>query len=119
MPEVTITIGGRQFDVACQAGEEHFLHSAAAIVDAEAQPLIAQMGRLTEARMLLMASLMLADKMAANDDELRSLRARVAELEAKAKSTPAAIIPAQVGETMAEIAARAEALAAKLERKAG
>ena len=28
MPEVTIEIGGRQFEVACQDGEEHYLRSA-------------------------------------------------------------------------------------------
>ena len=38
MPEVTISIGGRKFEIACQAGEEQFLHSAATIYDREAQP---------------------------------------------------------------------------------
>ncbi|WP_445811313.1 cell division protein ZapA, partial [Yoonia sp.] len=36
MPQVEIFIGGRTFEVACQEGEEHFLHSAAAMLDAEA-----------------------------------------------------------------------------------
>ena len=57
MPDVKITIGGRQFDVACQEGEEHFLHAAAALLDAEAQTLVSQIGRLPEARMLLMSAL--------------------------------------------------------------
>ena len=47
-----------------------FLRAAAALLDAEAQPLVAQMGRLPEARMLLMAGLMLADKVAAHEDFL-------------------------------------------------
>ena len=42
MPEVTIHIGGRSFEVACQDGEEHFLHSAAKMLDDEAQALAAQ-----------------------------------------------------------------------------
>ena len=50
MPELTVTIGGRAFPVACQDGEEHFLRSAAAMLDAEAQPLVAHMGRLPEAK---------------------------------------------------------------------
>ena len=33
MPEVTISIGGRNFDVACQDGEEQYLHSAAKMLD--------------------------------------------------------------------------------------
>ena len=62
MPELDIRIGGRTFTVACQAGEEPFLQAAAALLDAEAAPLAAQVGRLPEARLLLMAGLMLADR---------------------------------------------------------
>jgi cell division protein ZapA len=116
MPELTITIGGRAFPVACQEGEEHFLRSAAAMLDAEAQPLISQMGRLPEAKMLLMAGLMLADKTAAVEDEIRSLKARLADLEARPETrVEVPVIPPQVTETLAEIAARAEALADRLD----
>lgn len=116
MPELTITIGGRAFPVACQEGEEHFLRSAAAMLDAEAQPLVAQMGRLPEAKMLLMAGLMLADKTAAVEDEIRGLKARLAELEARPETpVEVPVVPPQVTETLAEIAARAEALADRLD----
>ena len=71
MPEVTITIGGRDFQVACQEGEEHFLRSAAQMLDNEASTLLNQIGRMPEARMLLMAGLLLADKAAGTDDKLR------------------------------------------------
>ena len=119
MPDLTITIGGRDFAVSCQPGEEHFLRAAGAALDAEAQPLIAAMGRLPEAKMLLMAGLMLADKTAAVEDELRTLRARVAELEARPVATrDVAVVPQGVVETLAEIAARAEAMAARVEEKA-
>ena len=116
MPELTITIGVRPFAVACQEGEEHFLRTAAAMLDAEAQPVIAQMGRLPEARMLLMAGLMLADKTAAGEDEIRTLRARIAELESRPETrVEVPVIPPQLTETLAEIAARAEALADRLD----
>jgi cell division protein ZapA len=118
MPDLEVMIGGRGFQVSCQPGEEHFLRSAAALLDAEATPLIAQMGRLPDAKMLLMAGLMLADKTAAVEDELRNLRARVAELEARPVATrDVAVIPPQVSETLAEIAARAEAMAARVEEQ--
>lgn len=71
MPEVEITIGGRTFEVACQEGEQHFLQSAAKMLDDEARVLTSQIGRIPEARMLLMAGLMLADKSAGMDDKLR------------------------------------------------
>lgn len=118
MPDLEVVIGGRSFQVACQTGEEHFLRAAAAMLDAEAQPIVAQLGRLPEAKMLLMAGLMLADKSAAIEDELRSLRARVAELEARPVATrDVAVVPKQVSDTLAEIAARAEAMAARIEEQ--
>ena len=120
MPELHVTIGGRSFPVACQDGEEHFLRAAAALLDAEARPLVAQMGRLPEARMLLMAGLMLADKAAATEDEIRTLKARIADLESRPETrVEVPVIPPQVTETLAEIAARAEALADRLADRAG
>ncbi len=68
MPQVEIKIGGRSFEVACQDGEEHFLRSAAAMLDIEAQSLSNQIGRMPESRMLLMAGLLLADKTAGLED---------------------------------------------------
>lgn len=118
MPELEVTIGGREFQVSCQPGEEHFLRSAAAMLDTEAGPIITQMGRLPEAKMLLMAGLILADKTAAVEDEVRTLRARVAELEARPVATrDVAVMPKAVVETLAEIAARAEAMAVRVEEQ--
>lgn len=129
MPDVTIHIGGRGFDVSCQEGEESYLHSAAKMLDDEAQVLSDQIGRMPEARMLLMAGLMLADKTAAVEDRIKEVEAelaeRVSELEAlRAQPAPdperveVPVVPASVTDTLAELAARAEALAADVEEKA-
>ena len=126
MPQVEISIGGRAFDVACQEGEEHFLRAAADMLDVEAQHLAGQVGRLPESRMLLMAGLMLADKTAELEDKVRTLEGEAGELRAaietiKMQPAPAPqrvevpVIPAEVTEALAEIAARAEALAEKVE----
>ena len=124
MPDVTISIGGRDFEVACQDGEEHFLRAAAKMLDNEATALVGQIGRMPEARMLLMAGLMLADKAAGLEDQLRAAeeRAVVAErVAANARANPERIevpvIPEIITETFAEIAARAEALAARVDER--
>lgn len=121
MPDLEVSIGGRAFSVSCQPGEEHFLRSAAAMIDAEAQPLLTQMGRLPEARMLLMSGLMLADKTASVEDENRQLKAKLAEIEGRPvavrEKLEVPVVPAAVFETLAEIAARAEALAASIEER--
>ncbi len=70
MPEITIQIGGRDFEVVCKSGEEDFLQSAAAMLDVEATALNTAMGRIPESRMLLMSGLMLADKTASLEDQL-------------------------------------------------
>lgn len=71
MAEVKIEVGGRTFEVACRSGEEHFLKSAAVMLNNEASALNDALGRMPEARMLLMAGLMLADKTASLEDQLK------------------------------------------------
>ncbi|XDA96515.1 cell division protein ZapA [Sulfitobacter sp. LCG007] len=127
MPEVKITIGGRQFEVACQEGEEHYLHTAAKMLDDEAQVLSDQVGRMPEARMLLMAGLMLADKTASVEDRVAEVQAKLNEAEAEIARLGAAeveperievpVVPQSVTDTLAELAARAEAIADQIDEK--
>jgi cell division protein ZapA len=129
MPEIKITIGGRDFEVACQAGEEHYLRTAAKMLDDEAQVLSDQVGRMPEARMLLMAGLMLADKTASVEDRVAEVEAKLTATQAElaslreSKAVPERIevpvVPQSVTDTLAELAARAEAVAAAVEEKAG
>jgi cell division protein ZapA len=127
MPQVEVMVGGRSFEVACQSGEEPFLQSAAAILDAEASAISEQIGRMPEARMLLMAGLMLADKASGLEDRLNEAQARVAELEARIAAGPTRIevpvevpvevrieipvIPTEVRQLFTDVAEEAEALA--------
>ena len=128
MPEVTINIGGRSFEGSCQEGEESYLHSAAKMLDDEAQILSDQIGRMPEARMLLMAGLMLADKTASFEDKIRDMEAKLAEKDAELeqlRDMPAPeperievpIVPPTVLDALAEIAAQAEAVAANVEEQ--
>ena len=63
MAEVDLTIAGRQYRVACRAGEEDSLLAAAALVDAKSREALSGLGSLSEARQLLFASLLLADQL--------------------------------------------------------
>lgn len=125
MPELTIHIGGRSFEVACHEGEEEFLQSAAKMLDDEAQALASQIGRLPETRMLLMAGLMLADKTAAGQDSIAEMQQKLEAAEkeiADLKSGDAVapqtveveVIPSHVTDSLANLAARAEALAGRI-----
>lgn len=129
MPEIKITIGGREFEVACQTGEEHYLQSAAAFLDAEASVLTNQIGRMPESRMLLMSGLMLADKTAGLEEQMRTLEEKLSaqqtlieEMRNQPKPEPqtveVAVIPTALSDSLAELAARAESLATAVEEKA-
>ena len=74
MIEVEITIGGHKFRIACAPGEEEQLDSAAKLLDREALSLQSVNGRVPETKMLLMAGLMLGDKVKALEWEKSSLR---------------------------------------------
>jgi len=121
MPEVTIHIGGRSFEVACQDGEEHFLHSAAKMLDDEAQALAAQIGRLPETRMLLMAGLLLADKTAnlaerlsKAEQEIKSLRSEL-DQKRNVPSEPSEPVIERVEVIPQEVTDYLESLAQQLE----
>ena len=124
MPQVEITIGGRNFEVACQEGEEQFLMTAAVMLDVEASSLSTQIGRMPESRMLLMAGLLLADRTAGLEDKVREAEGRAAQLQAQMEITQAGgsvenievpVVSSDVIDAMTQIAAQAEALADDVE----
>lgn len=122
MPELDINIGNKTFTVACHPGEEPLLRAAAGMLHEQAELLLSQAGRMPAEKMLLMAGLLLADKTAAFAEEAQAARAALAEIESRPAPQPERIevpvIPPVVVETMAELAARTEAMAAALEEKA-
>ncbi|CTQ34215.1 cell division protein ZapA [Jannaschia rubra] len=132
MPDMTIEIGGRSFQVACQPGEEGYLNAAAEMLDREAQALVASGTRLTQDRMLLMAGLMLADKAISAEEELRTLDRRLVqqtqlldEMQAHPKPEPEVrevvkeVVPQSAIDRIDTLAARAEDLAARAREMAG
>ena len=74
MIEVEITIGGHKFRIACAPGEEEQLDSAAKLLDREALALQSINGRVPETKMLLMAGLMLGDKIKSLEWEKASVK---------------------------------------------
>ena len=84
MPELILEIGGRVFEVACEPGEEFSLERAGRLLDTEAVR-IADAGRQTEKRMLLLAGLMLADTMTGVQEQLRAAEERVRHAEERTR----------------------------------
>ena len=63
MTELELSIGGRIFSVACETEEEEKVKRAAALINEEADSIQTQLGRLPEAKMLLLSALMIADRL--------------------------------------------------------
>ena len=62
MAEVDISINGRSYRISCKDGEEERVKSLATLINNQVQKLSEKIGQLGEARMILLASLVLLDK---------------------------------------------------------
>jgi cell division protein ZapA len=76
MPQVTITINGHAYAVACDPGEENRIRELARVVEGKVAGFAEQSARAGEARLLMLAALTLADELAEASEELRRLTAR-------------------------------------------
>ena len=110
MPEISLHIGGREYRVACNSGEEEQLQQAAALLDTEAQTLLKALGRVPETRMLLMSGLMLADRTTeiaiqaqSAQKDLEALKARLRAAEDRVATLSAQVSAAGDGEGPAEM----------------
>jgi cell division protein ZapA len=104
MSNVTLIIGGRDFTVACAAGEEAHIAQLGRMIDGK----LASMGELagqSESRMLLFAALLLADE--------------VHEAQFRTPPPPAEPVPEGTADRLIAIAGRLENLADTLEGRAG
>jgi cell division protein ZapA len=99
MSNVTVTIGGRHYTVACAPGEEAHIETLGRSIDSKLQDLANLSGQ-SEARTLLFAALLLADEL----HELQSGRA----------PAPAAE-DGEAAEALDRLADRLESLAERLE----
>lgn len=118
MPEVTVEIGGRSFQIACQPGEEAGVAQASDLLDREAQAVQGALGRIPEARMLLMSGLMLADRTTEIAQKLEAAEAQIAQLEADLRATKTKAAQAAQAEASGQPGAREMAAALDIIRTA-
>jgi cell division protein ZapA len=100
MSNVTLSIGGRDYAVACAPGEEAHVRGLGAMIDAKIKAMGSAAGH-SETRDLLFATLLLADE--------------VHELGQRGTPTPAPAAPPVATPADDRIADKLEALAARLE----
>ena len=119
MGQVAITVNGRSYQIACEDGQEEHLSELGAYIDKRVSDLVASVGQIGDMRLLLMASLLIADELSEVYDELDAARARPAAGKT-APPGPAEERPEEEDEALASgleaVARRIEDIATRLER---
>jgi cell division protein ZapA len=83
MPDLKVLIGGRNFNISCNPGEENAAQESANLLNHEAELLHAQLGRLPEDKMLLLSGLLLGDKIRALKHEQSALEEALSDTQSK------------------------------------
>jgi cell division protein ZapA len=101
MVQVSVTINGRQFRVACEDGEEAHLMQLAEDLDQRIGKLRARFGEIGDTRLTVMAALTLADELSETKEKLQRSEPELASLQdarmqsaERAKATQAAVAAA-------------------------
>jgi cell division protein ZapA len=88
MPQVNVTINGRQFRMACEDGQEEHLTRLARELDGRIETLRGKFGEIGDTRLTVMAALTIADELGEMRSRLRRLEDElVAVQEAQVAST--------------------------------
>ena len=121
MSQVSVTINGRQFRMACEDGQEDHLMELARELDVRIESLRAKFGEIGDSRLTVMAALTIADELAEMGTRIKRLEeevtaaqdARVAAAD-RAQSTQAAVAAA-----LTAAAERIESVTRKLNQTIG
>lgn len=119
MAQVSIRINGRSYEVNCENGQEQHVQRLANSLANAVNDLVKQVGQVGDARLLVMAGLVMADEMLEQKAELAAAKARVEALEKqgleKDRAKAAAEEAAQVSLRRAEAAShRLDGIARRL-----
>jgi len=117
--QLAITINGRSYQIACEEGQEKHLSELGAYIDKRVKDLVTSVGQIGDTRLLVMASLLIADELSDLYDELDAARAgKRAPEKAPKKGAPAngADSDTALADQLDAAARTIEDIAARLER---
>jgi cell division protein ZapA len=76
MGQVSVPVNGRSYALSCDDGQETRIRRLAQYVDAKVAEFVGNMGQVGEARLLLLAALVIADELSDASDALERERSR-------------------------------------------
>ena len=83
MGQVTVPVNGRSFKITCDDGQEPRIRRLAQYVDAKVAGFVSSVGQVGEARLLLLAALVIADELSDAKDEFQQERNRARTADAE------------------------------------
>jgi len=133
MGSVQVTVNGRAYSVACDDGQEAHVARLGSYLEQKVGQLVKAVGQVGDARLLVMASLMITDELIDTDQALTQMKSAVAKggqglpppaaaAQAPGAPPPPPLAPQQapheavLAEALESLADRIEAIAAELEQ---
>ncbi|HTV45150.1 MAG TPA: cell division protein ZapA [Stellaceae bacterium] len=110
MGEVAVTVNRHPYKISCEDGQEPRIRRLAQYVDARVGEFVKNVGQVGEARLLLLAALVIADELSDANEALQEERSRL-----RAAETDMAEADDAAASGVHGLAQRLEALAARLE----
>ena len=110
MGQVSLTVNARPFAITCEDGQEARIRRLGQYVDTKVAEFVGRVGQVGEARLLLLAALVIADELTDANEALRLERSG-----AQARDGEAAVAADAAASGIDRLAQRIEAIAAGLE----
>src|SRR5277367_2862323 len=104
MSQISVTIAGHKYRLACNEGEEARLESLAGVIDDKISEMRRSFGEIGDQRLVIMAALTFADNLAEARDEAAAERKRSDAAEERAQALASSLD--QLGSRLESLAAR-------------
>lgn len=115
MSSLRIYIGGREYQVACDDGEEERLKNLARLLDQRIVAMGGGTGKISDSQLMMLAGLMLADELEDAKRELAHLRNDIRHSSQSFELNKQIELENAITATIHDIAARVESIAGELE----
>lgn len=116
MPMVEITVNGRRHSVQCGEGEEARVRGLAQYIDRKIAELAVDGAKVGDARLMLLASLMVADELSDAYDKIQELEAGPTVTGSPSSTVTASEHERRAAALIEQVAEQLNAVAAELER---
>lgn len=116
MSELRLLIGGREYDLACNDGEEGHLRNLARTLDGRLRALSESVGKASESQLLILVALMLMDELQDAKNSNEQLRHDIQYSSQSFERNKQIELENAIALTINNISDRIDAIAAELER---